>query len=168
MVASDNSFEVQDVDKTYFVNLLDRICECGAFKISGIPYKHAALGILYRRDKFENYCDVAFKIEPYLKTYSGMIHPIPVGKDSLDMPDVIPAGLIPPPLRRAPGRPRKNRTRGPHEPAPSSQSKRSTTLKCSICLASGQNKRTCQRGLVKAKMGAISAPNHVYNLFYLN
>ncbi|KAL3524084.1 hypothetical protein ACH5RR_016918 [Cinchona calisaya] len=32
MVASENNFEVHDIDKTYIVNLLDRTCECGTFK----------------------------------------------------------------------------------------------------------------------------------------
>ena len=51
-----------------------------------------------------------------------------------------------PPLRRkAPGRPKKNRKRGPDEEHASVHTQRSTTLKCSKCGLFGHNKRTCKR-----------------------
>ncbi|KAL3538143.1 hypothetical protein ACH5RR_001509 [Cinchona calisaya] len=60
MMASGALFEVVDTDKHYIVNLSKRTCECGEFQISGIPCKHDALGIIYRREKLDDFCDAAF------------------------------------------------------------------------------------------------------------
>ncbi|XP_027118659.1 uncharacterized protein [Coffea arabica] len=76
-MASEDLFEVTDGDRTFIVSLNQKTCDCGAFQLSGLPCKHAALGIVYRRQKLETYCDPCFSTEMYLKTYSGMIHPIP-------------------------------------------------------------------------------------------
>ena len=43
----------------------------------------------------------------YQKTYSGMIKPVPQQRIWHDMPDISLATLLPPLLRRAPGRPKK-------------------------------------------------------------
>ncbi|XP_027171683.1 uncharacterized protein LOC113771283 [Coffea eugenioides] len=56
-MASEDTFEIGDGDRSYIVNLSKRIYDCGAFQISGIPCKHAALGIIYRREKLEHYCE---------------------------------------------------------------------------------------------------------------
>ncbi|KAG5550083.1 hypothetical protein RHGRI_015138 [Rhododendron griersonianum] len=65
--------------------------------------------------------------------------------------------LDPPPLRRMPGRPRKNRRREADEaPAGASHMKRSQTLRCTNCKEFGHNRRTCQRAPVKKKKGANS------------
>ena len=116
--------------------------------MSGLPCKHAALGIIYRGQKLETYCDPCFSTEMYLKTYSGMIHPIPHEKRWPPLLDVTPKTVLPPPLRRAPGRPRVNRRRGPDEPG-QSQVKRSTTMRCGNCKVFGHNTRTCQRAPVR-------------------
>ncbi|KAK4351479.1 hypothetical protein RND71_030792 [Anisodus tanguticus] len=56
-VVSTNEFEVIDKDRRYIVNLDTRTCQCGIFQISGLPCKHAALGIAHKRDLMETYCD---------------------------------------------------------------------------------------------------------------
>ncbi|XP_027182476.1 uncharacterized protein LOC113780894 [Coffea eugenioides] len=143
-MASEDLFEVTDGDRTFIVSLNQKTCDCGAFQLSRLPCKHAALGIVYRRQKLETYCDPCFSTEMYLKTYSGMIHPIPHEKRWPPLIDVTPKTVFPPPLRRAPGRPRVNRRRGPDEPS-QSQAKRSTTMRCGNCKATGHNTITCQR-----------------------
>ncbi|XP_028056708.1 GPI-anchored CFEM domain protein A-like isoform X2 [Camellia sinensis] len=63
--------------------------------------------------------------------------------------------LQPPPLKRLPGRPRTSRKRAAHEPpAGTSQTKRSSTLRCKWCMQFGHNKRTCQRGPVRGEASA--------------
>nr|XP_027066437.1 uncharacterized protein LOC113692247 [Coffea arabica] len=96
----------------------------------------------------------------YLKTYSGMIHPIPHEKRWPPLIDVTPKTVLPPPLRRAPGRPRVNRRRGPDEPG-QSVAKRSTTMRCGNCKAFGHNTRTCQRAPVRQKSTSSSGTNKV-------
>ncbi|XP_071922607.1 uncharacterized protein [Coffea arabica] len=142
-MASEGTFEIGDLDRSYI--------------ISRIPCKHAALGIMYRREKLEHYCEAWFTKDMYLKAYSAMIHPIPNVKRWPAMPDLLPKTMLPPPLRRAPGRPRVNRRREADEGASSSQPKRSSTLKCRNCGAAGHNKRTC-KGLPMQKRTANRTP----------
>ncbi|XP_027062926.2 uncharacterized protein [Coffea arabica] len=72
-MASEDLFEVSDGDRAFIVSLNQKTCDCGAFQLLGLPCKHAALGIIYRRQKLETYCDPCFSTEMYLKTYSGMV-----------------------------------------------------------------------------------------------
>ncbi|XP_071902604.1 uncharacterized protein [Coffea arabica] len=131
--------------------------------LEGIPCKHAALGIIYRRENLEKYCDPLFTIEVYQRTYSGMINPVSDERNWPDMPEVTLATLLPPPLRRAPGRPKKNRRREADEDASLAQIGRSKAFRCSLCQSYGHNKRTCERVPVKAKKGsnASSSQDHV-------
>ncbi|XP_027086671.1 uncharacterized protein [Coffea arabica] len=140
-MASEDTFEIGDLDRSYIVVLSKKFCDCGVFQISRIPCKHAALGIMYRREKLEHYYEAWFTKDMYLKAYSAMIHPIPDVKRWLAMPDLLPKTVLPPPLRRAPGRPRVNQRREADKGASSSQPKRSSTLKCRNCGAAGHNKR---------------------------
>ncbi|XP_027062862.1 uncharacterized protein [Coffea arabica] len=94
--------------------------------------------------KLESYCETWFTKNMYLKAYSAMIHPILHVKRWPPILEVLPKTALPPPLRRAPGRPRVNRMREANEGASSSQAKRSSTLKCGNCGAFGHNKRTCK------------------------
>ena len=63
MMASKYVFEVGDVDRTYIVKLEEKECDCGVFQLTGLPCKHAALGIIYRRESLVKYCDQAFSLE---------------------------------------------------------------------------------------------------------
>ncbi|KAL3532633.1 hypothetical protein ACH5RR_006154 [Cinchona calisaya] len=96
----------------------------------------------------------AFTKKCYQKTYAGMINLVPHEENWPELSDVTPTTLLPPLLRRAPGRPKKNRRREAYEGAHSTQIRRSTTFKCSICQSYGHNKRTCQRCPLRAKKGS--------------
>lgn len=78
MCVGENNIEVEDVEKTCIVHLLERTCEYGAFQIPRLPCKHAAPGIVYRRDGLEDKCDEYFSNEACLKAY--LIHPNPYDK----------------------------------------------------------------------------------------
>ncbi|KAL0373221.1 UNVERIFIED_CONTAM: hypothetical protein Scaly_1003700 [Sesamum calycinum] len=83
--------------------------------VSGIPCKHAALGIFHMRDSLESFCDSRFSKENYMKAYSYCIHPVP---DPTFWPqdlEVEPTNLLPPIVRRMLGRPKKNRRKEPGE-----------------------------------------------------
>ncbi|KAL3533502.1 hypothetical protein ACH5RR_007023, partial [Cinchona calisaya] len=54
-MASENMFELGESEKTYIVNLGGKTCDCGAFQITGLPCKHATLGIVYKREPLEAY-----------------------------------------------------------------------------------------------------------------
>ncbi|KAL0358465.1 UNVERIFIED_CONTAM: hypothetical protein Sangu_0695900 [Sesamum angustifolium] len=49
LVAGEHEFEVQDQNINYIVNLRTRTCNCRVWDVSGIPCKHAALGIFQER-----------------------------------------------------------------------------------------------------------------------
>ncbi|KAG5539399.1 hypothetical protein RHGRI_019818 [Rhododendron griersonianum] len=114
--------------------------------------RHAATALTHKRANLEDYCDMYFHKDYYLKAHGGIIHPIPdqtrwinVGGDTVE----------PPPLRRLPGRPRKSRRRDVDElEAGTSQSRRSQTVKCSICLEFGHNKRSCQKAPVRRRIAS--------------
>ncbi|KAL0306893.1 UNVERIFIED_CONTAM: hypothetical protein Sradi_6106600 [Sesamum radiatum] len=141
LVAGEHEFEVQDQNINYIVNLRTRTCNCRVWDVSGIPCKHAALGIFHRRDSLESFCDSRFSKENYMKAYSYYIHPVP---DPTFWPqdlEVEPTNLLPPIVRRMPGRPKKNRRKEPGE-APNVV-RRSNMVTCKVCNDLGHNKRTC-------------------------
>ncbi|KAL3522570.1 hypothetical protein ACH5RR_015404 [Cinchona calisaya] len=102
MMASENMFDLSESEKTHIVNLSDRTCECGVFQLIRLPCKHAASGIVYRREPLEAYCDPWFSMDQYLKTYTAMMLPIPTEKRWPPMLELMPKSFLPPPLRRAP------------------------------------------------------------------
>ncbi|KAF8408008.1 hypothetical protein HHK36_007148 [Tetracentron sinense] len=146
--AGGEEYEVTEGVSRFVVNLHAKSCACRAWEISGLPCKHAAACIARKRANLEEYCDEYYSKATYLRAYGGIIHPIsdesmwPVGNHEV---------VEPPPFRRLPGRPKKNRRRELDEPTPGSQSRRSSTIRCCICKQFGHNKRTCQRGPVKGK-----------------
>ncbi|XP_059635966.1 myosin-1-like [Cornus florida] len=97
------------------------------WELTGIPCKHVAACIAFKRYKFEDFVDRYFTKEMYLRAYGKMIHPM---HDKSDWPEVECNPVLRPPLRRPPGRPKKHRIREVDEAA---SMKRSCNLRCSIC-----------------------------------
>ncbi|KAL0325623.1 UNVERIFIED_CONTAM: hypothetical protein Sradi_5131600 [Sesamum radiatum] len=128
LVAGDYEFEVQDENINYIVNLRERTWNCRVWDISGIPCRHAALGISHRREDLDSYCDSRFFKENYMKAYKYSIHPVP---DQTFWPhgvDVTPT-LLPPIIKRMPGRPKKSRRKEQGEEP--NAIRRSNMVKCS-------------------------------------
>ncbi|XP_043714856.1 uncharacterized protein LOC122663231 [Telopea speciosissima] len=98
--ASTNQFEVQDGRYKFVVNLENSYCDCGVWSATGLPCKHGAASINFKRKKIEDYCDEYFTVETYLEAHQTMIHPLP--DVSLLLDDDNDGNLIlqPPPLRR--------------------------------------------------------------------
>ncbi|KAL0323663.1 UNVERIFIED_CONTAM: hypothetical protein Scaly_2333400 [Sesamum calycinum] len=140
LVAGDYEFEVQDENINYIVNLRERTCNCRVWDISGIPCRHAALGISHRKEDLDSYCDSRFFKENYMKAYKYSIHPVP---DQTFWPhgvDVTPT-LLPPIIKRMPGRPKKSRRKEQGEEP--NAIRRSNMVKCKVCNELGHNRRTC-------------------------
>ncbi|KAK4390030.1 hypothetical protein Sango_2066300 [Sesamum angolense] len=108
--------------------------------ISGIPCRHAALGISHRREDLDSYCDSRFFKENYMKAYKYSIHPV---LDQTLWPyglDVTPT-LLPPIIKRMPRRPKKSRRKEQVEEP--NAIRRSNMVKCKVCNELGHNRRTC-------------------------
>ncbi|KAL0317258.1 UNVERIFIED_CONTAM: hypothetical protein Sangu_2140100 [Sesamum angustifolium] len=102
--------------------------------------RHAALGISHRREDLDSYCDSRFFKENYMKAYKYSIHPVP---DQTFWPhgaDVTPT-LLPPIIKRMPGRPKKSRRKEQGEET--NAIRRSNMVKCKVCNELGHNRRTC-------------------------
>ncbi|XP_052113691.1 uncharacterized protein LOC107473343 [Arachis duranensis] len=136
--AGGHRYEVYDGFTRFPVNLVLHTCECKAWQINGLPCKHSAAAIIYIREKVENYCDAYYHKDKYIITYYGLHSPLP-DLDTLDDTNVLP-----PSLRRLPGRPRKSRIREKDEDAPSN-ARRISTVRCSNCKDLGHNRKGCQR-----------------------
>ncbi|WOK97486.1 hypothetical protein Cni_G06194 [Canna indica] len=79
--AGNMKFEVQELDRSYAVNLYNRTCSCRYWDICGIPYKHAISCISWLKEDPDQYVDNYYKRETYLKTYEFLIEPL-TGKDT--------------------------------------------------------------------------------------
>ncbi|KAL0307661.1 UNVERIFIED_CONTAM: hypothetical protein Sangu_3017100 [Sesamum angustifolium] len=91
-----------------------------------------------------------------MKAYSYCIHPVP---DPTFWPqdlEVEPTNLLPPIVRRMPGRPKKNRRKEPGE-APNVV-RRSNMVRCKVCNDLGHNKRTCPVNQYKGKDLELDIP----------
>ncbi|XP_028093387.1 uncharacterized protein LOC114293509 isoform X2 [Camellia sinensis] len=147
--AGGDEYQVMEGVTVHIVNLLSRSCCCRVWDISGVPCKHAAACISHRRMNIETFCDQAYQRHKFLGAYGDIIHPI---HDESMWDEVPEEALKPPILKRLPGRPPNSRRREVGEATPgASDSRRSCTIKCTICKEIGHNKRTCQRAPVKRK-----------------
>ncbi|XP_058776171.1 uncharacterized protein LOC131650482 [Vicia villosa] len=110
--------------------------------LTGIPCHHALSCILNRSEDPTEYIPSWFRKETYQACYAPLIYPTN-GENLWELtpyPDILP-----PPSRRAPGRPKKRSNRDADE-----KRKDSTTVsikclpnKCSACGLSGHNKSSC-------------------------
>ncbi|WOK98455.1 hypothetical protein Cni_G07167 [Canna indica] len=113
-----------------------------SWDLSGIPCYHAISCIFWLKEEPENYVDNYFKIETYLKTYEVLLQPL-TGKDT--WPQVEGPHILPPPVKKMPGRPKKKRRRDMHEEDESSTrlTRRGITITCHPCNVDGHNIRSC-------------------------
>ncbi|XP_021990818.1 uncharacterized protein LOC110887548 [Helianthus annuus] len=133
-------FQVRDFDDVS-VDLDKRTCTCRKWELRGYPCKHvcAVAGFLHKNA--EDYVDQCYHKDTYMKIYDFTIPPLPSEKywPKVDYP------MDPPPIKVAPGRPKKNRKRDPHEDPkkPGKLTKHGVIMTCGICGARGHNKRKC-------------------------
>ncbi|WOL16917.1 hypothetical protein Cni_G25705 [Canna indica] len=115
----NSKFEVQCIEKTHIVSLSNHSCSY-----------------------VDQYVHEYYKRKTYMKSYELCIEPL-TGKDT--WPDVGDTPILPPHIKKMPGRPKKKRRREPHEDdsQTSRLSKRGSIMTCQRCFQKGHNKRTC-------------------------
>lgn len=139
--SSATMFQVNCMLDSLTVDLNARSCTCREWDMCGYPCRHGVAAIFFCHKNAEDYVDNCYKKSVYLKAYSGAIPPIEGERHwpRIDMP------LHPPPIKVGPGRPRRNRIKGPHEDPkrPGKLTKHGMEMTCTICNTKGHNKRRC-------------------------
>ncbi|KAG6427693.1 hypothetical protein SASPL_111939 [Salvia splendens] len=105
--------EITDRNKVirHVVDLEQHTCSCREWQVSGKPCSHALAVITSRRNpKMVDYLQPYFSVSLFSLAYAGVISPFP---DKSQWPSMnLGFKVLPPLLKRAPGRPRKNRITG--------------------------------------------------------
>ncbi|XP_057543814.1 uncharacterized protein LOC130823198 [Amaranthus tricolor] len=119
-----------------------------AWKITGIPCKHAVRAILHSSQDPIRFCSDWYSCKMYKQAYASIIRSIP---DPEHWPEMQFPLIKPPMMKRVIERPIKNKKRKADE---EQKGKKSKTVKCSICKEFGHNVKTCNGGLTaKQKKG---------------
>lgn len=133
---SDLCAEVEHAGKRWEINLAEKTCTCRQWQVSGIPCIHAAAFIAsIRNAKWEDYVDPYFTVERFKASYAGEIASMPSRHEWMKCD--LGYKMLPPIIRRPPGRPRKRRLK------PLGESKKKSN-KCSRCSLPGHHKNTCK------------------------
>ncbi|WOK97618.1 hypothetical protein Cni_G06326 [Canna indica] len=134
-------FKVQELDKSSVVNLMNMTCSCQKWDLCGIPCNHAISCINWLKDDPDKYVNDYYKRDTYLKTYDIMLQPL-TEKDT--WPEVDGPHVLPPPVKKMPGRPKKKRRRDMHEDETGTRlSRGGLVITCQICFQDGHNRRSC-------------------------
>ncbi|KAH7834888.1 hypothetical protein Vadar_020699 [Vaccinium darrowii] len=107
---SDYEYEVTGPYGKYKVYLDKRHCGCRKWDISGIPCIHAIAAMGFNNLEPLDYVDDWYSVDTYLKTYDNLMGPIN-GREMWPSPDNVE--LLPPDVKKRPGRPKKARRREP-------------------------------------------------------
>ncbi|XP_021760677.1 uncharacterized protein LOC110725521 [Chenopodium quinoa] len=136
--ADGGEFEVRDGHVKFPLTLQTMTCGCGKWQGSGIPCRHGLRVIYSQRLQAIDYVSPYFKGAAYKLTYGDHIHPMsdPSQWPAFDVPEIAP-----PTVKRAAGRPAKQRRRASHE---ARKGKRHKNNKCSLCKELGHNAKTCK------------------------
>ncbi|KAL4385131.1 hypothetical protein GQ457_15G028750 [Hibiscus cannabinus] len=146
--AGVNTYQVEAGPSHQHVVDLNQIsCTCRKWDLTGIPCGHAASVFRLNNLKPEDYVNECYHNSTQLAIYSNMIKPIK-GPNQWDLVTNMEP-ILPPIIRRPPGRPTKKRRLEPDEVSNPKLSKRGQQGNCTKCGKQGHNRRTC-RGKVGA------------------
>ncbi|KAK1592272.1 hypothetical protein Q3G72_022079 [Acer saccharum] len=152
--AGEGKYELMGLCRAYTAKLQEKICDCGAWQISGVPCSHALAGIrhLYGMSGIKE--DITQFIHPslskssFLRTYSSMISHI---LDLCVLVDMKASPIDSPPIKKKPGRPKLIRKRESHEKP---KAFRSGSVVCTRCRNPAMKKSSTN---ARAEVGASSS-----------
>jgi hypothetical protein len=120
----------------YTVDLAKRTCGCGQWEVSGKPCTHAIFFFgKVRQLKIEDYVDDYYLVERFKLAYQFEVTPM---GDKSQWPKNDPGfEMVPPPLERPAGRPRKQRMKASGEPG------KRGPYQCKRCFKFGHIEKGC-------------------------
>ncbi|XP_017632494.1 uncharacterized protein LOC108474980 [Gossypium arboreum] len=99
--------------KKHVVDLVQNSCSCRNWDLTGIPCMHA-LAVIHVKNKFpETYVQTWHTKQTQIQIYSNFVSPVRSPKQWVSLSNMQP--ILPPPLRKPPGRPTKVRRKEPDE-----------------------------------------------------
>ena len=106
---NEMEFQVQATEGScYMVNLLGGTCTCNEFQELRIPCKHAIAAAGRANIPTDSMVATAYNAETWTRGFEESIYPVPaVG--AIEIGGSMTGELLPPAMRRSPGRPRKLR-----------------------------------------------------------
>ncbi|KAK8646817.1 hypothetical protein V6N13_120587 [Hibiscus sabdariffa] len=144
--AGDQMYQVScGPSNQHAVDLKCFTCTCRKWDLTGIPCSHAVSCMVLENLKPESFVHSCYKIETQQLIYKSLIKPMRGPNQWVT--DTTCEPVLPPKLRRPPGRPKTKRKREADEAPQTSTSrftKRGVKMYCSKCGKSGHNKRTCK------------------------
>ncbi|GMI78131.1 hypothetical protein HRI_001482400 [Hibiscus trionum] len=156
--AGGNKYQVSyGPHSQHVVNLTEHTCSCRKWDLTGIPCHHAISAILMKEERPESYVDDCYKKITQQAIYSHLMNPVR-GPDQWARQTYCEP-ILPPTIRRPPGRPHKKRRKEADEPIIHGVrvTKKGVTLSCSKCKKTGHNVRTC-KGIVGGNSSSSRTP----------
>ncbi|XP_061351561.1 uncharacterized protein LOC133296569 [Gastrolobium bilobum] len=115
-VVSPSSYNVVEVScrgKSFSTDIEKKCCSCRVWGLTGIPCIDGIATIIYWRRVPEDFVDICFSKETYMKVYSTPIKPFPDLNDYLAKSEL---NVVAPVIKKQPGRPKILRRRQADEP----------------------------------------------------
>ncbi|KAK8661611.1 hypothetical protein V6N13_091209 [Hibiscus sabdariffa] len=144
--AGDQMYQVScGPSNQHAVDLKCFTCTCRKWDLTGIPCSHAVSCMVLENLKLESFVHSCYKIETQQLIYKSLIKPMRGPNQWVT--DTTCEPVLPPKLRRPPGRPKAKRKREADEAPQTSTSrftKRGVKIYCSKCGKPGHNKRSCK------------------------
>lgn len=134
-----DTYEVDNLGKTYVVNLVWRSCGCNKWDLTGIPCIHAIACCLLRRYSVRDYVHEYYSKAAYLRAYNNIVQTMS-GEQQWEKTAMPAPG--PPAFVAQPGRPKKIRRRsaGEDKGNTSRRTRSGKPNKCSHCGVEGHTK----------------------------
>jgi len=132
--------------------------------LTGIPCCHAVASCIFAKQDPENLIPDCYRVEKYEACYRPIIYP--TNGNNLWVSTPYP-NILPPPLRKLPGRPKRKRNKDGDEKARDSSlvSRKGMPARCSKCKQPGHNKASCRGpSTPTATNQTQNAPNQSQNV----
>ncbi|XP_061350995.1 uncharacterized protein LOC133296053 [Gastrolobium bilobum] len=155
-------YEVTGKGERVGVNLTYKTCACNMWQLTGFPCEHAIAALCHKNEPAELYVHQWLTVDALHATYA---HTLNLVNSDQYWPASSEPKLIPPPLKKPIGRPKKQRKKDQTEEHESQTKKlkRTRAAKCAKCGQSGHYAKTCKGPAASKRGRRAAAPSHAVN-----